>query len=211
MRKLYCISILVVLICLGILIFLFISHDFASTVRRLINVETPPLLFIALMSFLPSLGFPISVFMVLLGLKFGIAGGLLIAALLIPIHMLISYLITHSFLRHLIYKALKLMNYNLPTVPADKIVPFTLIFMGIPGPPYALKNYILALSGVPFRYYLGLGWPINFLLGIPLVGLGGSAIRMNTTFFVIFFVLLLTGFFLVRWLRKKYASYRMVK
>ncbi len=96
------------------------------------------------------------------------------------------------------------MSYSLPKVPTDKVIPFTIFFMAIPGPPYVLKNYILAFSGVPLRYYLGLGWPVNFLLGIPFVGLGASAMEMNPLLFAVFLFLLLLIFLLVRWLRQKY-------
>ena len=197
---------LIALLCISILIFFFINHDIINKINEIINVKTPALLFLLLMAFLPSFGFPLSAFLILSGMKFGILGGLLAACLLMPIHMVLSFLITHSFLRNLIQKILHLMNYSLPSMPENKIVPFTVLFMGLPGPPYALKNYILALSGVPFRYYLGLGFPINMLLGIPFIGLGGSAMKMNISVFIVFFLLLVLGFIFIRWLKRKYYA-----
>jgi uncharacterized membrane protein YdjX (TVP38/TMEM64 family) len=82
------------------------------------------------------------------------------------------------------------------------------MFMAVPGLSYTIKNYLIALSGIEFRHYFPICWIINMLLGIPLIGLGGSASAMNTAAVVLFVALLVLMYLIVfivrRRLRERY-------
>jgi uncharacterized membrane protein YdjX (TVP38/TMEM64 family) len=47
--------------------------------------------------------------------------------------------------------------------------------MAVPGLSYTLKNYALALSGVPFRYYFPSGYLVQGAMGVPFV-IAGDAV-----------------------------------
>jgi len=181
------------------------KYGTSSWLDSLLNEKIDPFLFVALMAVLPSVGFPISVFLVIAGAKFGLAGGLFVSALTIPIHLSISYFIGNSMFREGLQKYLSKKDYQLPEVPQDKMVPWALVFVVIPSIPYAVKNYLLALADLPLLYYFAINWPVNFVLSIPFLGLGESAARMNLWLFFLFIVLLLLGYALALWLKKRYG------
>ncbi len=62
------------------------------------------------------------------------------------------------------------------------------------------------ISIVHLRYYLGLDWPVNFVLGVPFIGFGASAMEMKLNCFAFFFLLFALIFFLLKWLKKKYED-----
>ena len=136
-------------------------------------------LFVVLMFILPAIGFPFSIFLVLSGIKFGLAAGMVLMVLTIPVHMLISFWIANSFLRDRLISFLARHDYELPRAPVGRPAWFTILFIGLPGIPYAPKNYILALSGTPLSYFMGLGLPMHIVLGAPFLILGVSTVKAN--------------------------------
>ncbi len=186
-------------------IFLFVAYDPSVWLSFVVNENTKPVLFVILMSVLPVLGFPISIFLVLAGVKFGIALGVLVAAMTMPVHLILSFLVAHSLFRRNLERILKRGGYRLPRVEKDRALPFTLFFAAVPGPPYAVKNYFLAMSGIPFRYYMAVNGPVQLAIFVPFIGLGGSAAGMNFWLASAFALLLLGIYFLVRRLKRKYG------
>jgi len=53
--------------------------------------------------------------------------------------------------------------------------------MGVPGLSYALKNYLLPLSGIRFFPYLLCGWLIQGAMGVPFVIMGKALIQWDMT------------------------------
>ena len=155
------------------------------------------------MVLLPNFGFPIVAFLVLAGAKFGLAGGLLVATATMPIHLLVSFLLVHSFLRPPLRSLLRKMGYGLSQIPEKRVVPFTVLFVAVPGLPYAVKNYGLALTGIPFRYYFWISLPINVVLSIPVIGLGTSAVQMDPGRFVFFAAIFVVGYLVMWWVKRK--------
>ena len=160
-------------------------------------------LFLLLFAALPLLGFPFSVFLVLLGVRFGTAAGLLIMAAGMGIHLLAAFWVAHSFLRAPILRLLRWLNYRLPQVPKERVVWFSLIFMAIPGPPYCLKNYILPLAGVPLRWFFLSGFFIQGAMGIPFVVAGDAMAAESLLLVAIAIGVLLAGYVVVYRLRKR--------
>lgn len=176
-------------------------YEWAGWLDQVVNEKTPPVWFVSFMCLLPILGVPIFAFLILAGAKFGLAGGLLVTAVTMPVHLLVSFFMVHSVLRHRLVKLLAYLGYRLPKVPENRIVPFAVLFVAIPGLPYAVKNYALALAGIPFRHYFGISLPINVLLSVPVIGLGASAIQMDAGRLALFAAILVIGYLAVWWLR----------
>ena len=134
---------------LVVVIYIAWEYDTFGWLGYMVNEKTHPVLFVALMALLPCIGFPIIIFLVLAGVKFGLVGGLLIAAITLPVHLLVAFFLGHSVLRPRLQTLLRKQNYTLPEIPQDRFVPFLLLFVGIPSLPYAVKNYLLALADIP--------------------------------------------------------------
>jgi uncharacterized membrane protein YdjX (TVP38/TMEM64 family) len=185
-------------------VFLIWGYDPSGWLDYILNEKTHPFLFVVLMALLPGFGFPISVFLVTAGAKFGLAGGLFLSLLTIPIHLSISYLIGNSMFRGRLQKYLSEKSYQLPEIPKEKMVPWSLVFVAIPSMPYAVKNYLLALADLPPVYYFAINWPINLMLSVPFLGLGESAARMNLWLFFLFILILAAGYGFALWLKKRF-------
>lgn len=166
--------------------------------------ETPVGVFIALMAVLPIIGFPLSLFLVAAGLKFGLPGGMAVLAAAMPIHLAGAYLLAR-LLRNPILGFARKAGYDPPQIPASRAATFAFVFFAIPGIPYALKNLLLPLGGIPFRVYFFIGWIVQWVMGIPFMGVGDSAARMNPYVLGGSLALLLMGYLLIRWIRSRYG------
>ncbi len=163
---------LILLILLAGAAVVFYYPEISAWFKFAINKDTHPLLFILLFAILPVFGFPITVFLVLVGAKFGYYLGTLIMLLCIPVHLVASLFIAKAFVRPFINYFIK-GKYTIPSVPEHHAARFSFVFMAIPGLSYTMKNYILFLSGVPLRYYFFFGLLVNAALGVPMIVAGG--------------------------------------
>jgi uncharacterized membrane protein YdjX (TVP38/TMEM64 family) len=178
-------------------------YDTFGWLQYLVNEKPPPALFVALMALLPCIGFPIVIFLVLAGVKFGLVGGVLVATITLPLHLLVSFFLGHSVLRPRLERLLKKQKYPLPEIPQTRVVPFLILFVGIPSLPYAVKNYLLGLADIPFRYYFGISLPLNLLLSVPVIGLGEAAAEINPWLLLLSAAILLSGYLVFVVLMKK--------
>ncbi len=177
----------------------------AEWVEFFVDRQVRPWLFIVLMLLLPLAGFPLTVFLLAAGIKFGVLEGLAITAGVIGVHLVITYLLTHSLLRPYIWKLLARTRYDLPEISARHRLVFSLVFMAVPVLPYAVKNFSLALLNIPLHIYLPVAWGVNLLLAIPFIGIGYSVIA-NPALVWVFIVLLGGSYFLVAKLWQKYGG-----
>ena len=138
--------------------------------------------FIVLFAILPLLGFPISIFLILAGLRFGLVWGMTVSAACIYFHHLAAYRICHGRLRERIAGFVKKRGHKLPSVRGSNGVWFTLMFSAVHGPPYTFKIYLLALTNVPFRIYAGVGGTTYILFGLIPVGAAAVATKMDVTY-----------------------------
>jgi len=165
-----------------------------------------PYVFLLLMLILPIIGVPFSIFLLLVGLKFGIPGGLFFTGLLMGLHMICTYYIVHSFLRRWIITLLKRLKFPAYGSKSTLNTWHLVIFMLIPGLPYAAKNNLLALSGIAFKRYLIINWATQFPMSIPLVLAGAAVIEMNPLTISIVALLLVLVVFLQQYARKKFGD-----
>jgi uncharacterized membrane protein YdjX (TVP38/TMEM64 family) len=113
-----------------------------------------------LVATLPICGFSIVICHMIVGSKFGSEWGLLVVALATMVHLVGSHWITKSFLRKRIEAFIARKNYKLPHVPEGENISISLMTAIIPGLPYFVRNYLLALSGIPLKTYFLVCLPV---------------------------------------------------
>jgi uncharacterized membrane protein YdjX (TVP38/TMEM64 family) len=119
-----------------------------------------PIAVLPLMAVLPIAGFPISIVYLVAGARFGpIWGGVVVAAVTVA-HLLGTYLIARSFLREPLRRFIERRHAHLPQIPEDEQAAVCVIAALVPGLPYVIRNYLLALAGVKFKYYFWVCLPI---------------------------------------------------
>jgi len=137
--------------------------------------------FLAAFLVLPLLGFPISIFLVLAGIRFGLGGGMAVAAGCMLFHHFAAFRIAHGGFRQRVRQRLERAGYAIPGIKTGHRVWFTALFAAIQGPPYIAKLYLLALTDIPFRIYCWVGAPVYILFCLIPVGVGSAMTRFDTT------------------------------
>lgn len=141
--------------------------------------QAHPALILLPYAVLPIAGFPIIPFLVLLGLRFGSAWGIVIMLAFIPIHLMVSFWFTRMVAGPWIRKLAQKAGKSIPELPENQQLGYGFLFMGIPGLSYALKNYLLPLSGIRFFPYMLCGWLIQGAMGVPFVIMGKALIQWD--------------------------------
>lgn len=186
--------------------FLLIRYDLYHQVTALINENTPATVFIPMLVLLPLVGAPLSLFLFLIGIKFGFVKGLLLLEAIMPVHILVAYFLAIAVRKPLVDYLVVRKNYQIPEVPEDKAFMFSFFFLTFPVFPYSVKIYMLPLAGVPFRYCFWLNWAIQGTLCIPFVLLGRSAADLNMTLFGVTILAFAALYFFLRWAKKQYVE-----
>ena len=150
-RNGWIVAVLVVLV-LATVIALAIEHGWWKEMVAAMERMNPALL-IALMALLPLGGFSIGVIYVVAGLKFGLLGGGLVIAGVTAVHVAGTFWIGRSFLRGPVMRFLARRRYELPEAPAGAETSLAAMVALVPGPPYFLRNYGLAVSGMALGKY----------------------------------------------------------
>ncbi|MFZ7128413.1 MAG: TVP38/TMEM64 family protein [Desulfobacterales bacterium] len=148
---------------------------FYASGLKLIRKDLASELFIVLMGVLPAAGFPISPFLIVAGIKFGFLQGVAAVGATTLIHLLCAYFVGRSFLRPLLAGFLNRRGRTIPTLPNSRRSLYIFGFAVLPGLPYSLKNYLLAMTDLPMRSYLVLTWAGQMLIALPFIGLGEAA------------------------------------
>lgn len=182
------------------------DHITYAQVVTTINSDLSPLLFIVMMVVLPMIGFPISVFLLIAGIKFEILQAVLLWLFVLPLHALAGYAAA-TYLRPLLKKLLSnTLGYKVPDIPEKHEAMFSFLFLAIPGIPYAAKNYLLPLAGVSIYYCILLNCLVQGVFGLPFILLGKSGAEVNLTLFAVAVVLIICLFLVLNWLKKKYVG-----
>lgn len=195
----------ILIIGLGFLGYVVISHDILAEMISLVDESTPTTWFIVLMIILPTFGFPLSPFLLVLGIKFGLAEGIALMVLTMPIHMIISYALTRvadDFIRAVLSRG----SYVIPQVPADKQIRFSFVVASIPVLPYAVKNFLLPLAGISFPVYICMNWSCQAVMAIPAVVLGSSVADLNPMMFIAAVAGMVTVYLIISGIEKKYGK-----
>jgi len=162
-----------------------------------------PVVFIALMITLPAAGFPVSVFLVMSGIKFGIFYAALLWLIVLPLHALIGYYLSGK-LRKTIKRFSEKRGYHIPKAPEKNTAMYSFLFYAVPGLPYAGKNYLLPLAGLPFSHCVLMNSIVQAPQGIPFIILGRSVIELDPTLFYLALIMFIMLFVMLLWLKRRY-------
>ncbi|MEO7297078.1 MAG: hypothetical protein ABI042_00730 [Verrucomicrobiota bacterium] len=143
---------------------LYLNHQYGLLKNIHTHLESYHWLIVFLLvSILPVFGFSVFICYVVIGSKFGGGWGLLVVALATTVHLVGSHWIATSFLRRRIEAYIARKKYNLPHVPDGENVSVSLMTAIIPGLPYFVRNYLLALAGIPLKTYFWICWPVYLI------------------------------------------------
>jgi len=182
-----------------------------AQLTELISENTPAKVFIPLMVALPLAGVPLTVFLLVLGIKFGVVPGLLLLEIILPVHILIAYFLAIGVRAPIEKYLIRRKNFQIPEVPAHKALIFSFLVVTFPVFPYVVKLYLLPLAGVRFRYCFWVNWVVQGTMCIPFVLLGRSAAEMNLTMLTATLMAIIMMFFFLRWAGKKYTALQKEK
>lgn len=192
------------------LIILGARRQWVAALGSIIDENTPAIPFLVSMAVLPALGFPVSVFLMISGVKFGVWGALAVSAAFYPVHLAFSFFIVKSLLKKRVVVYLTNRGYKTPRIPGNRMIFYGGMFAAIPGIPYAPKNYLLAMTNMPFRLYIAICWPIHILTGIPFIFLGKSAETMDVYWASASLLLLIAGYCVTMRLKQRYYDARSI-
>jgi uncharacterized membrane protein YdjX (TVP38/TMEM64 family) len=204
-RKFPWISIAGVLLLIALVVWLNRENLSKEALLEKVNAM-PAAIFLAAFLILPMFGFPLSLFLIAAGLRFGFAGGLLSAAVCIVAHHLAVYWMAHHGPRRRIQAWLKRKGHPVPSTEGNARIRWTAAFAAISGPPYAIKLYVLALTDLPLKIYAGVSVPVYLLMGSGIIAGGAAANRFNLLWIPPVIALLAAAFFVGRTLRKRAAT-----
>lgn len=156
---------------------------------------------------LPAVGFPVTPFLVLLGLRFGTVWGVVIMLAVTPLHLVVSFWFTRKVAGRWIQKLAEKTGVSIPRMPENRHLGYGILFMVIPGLSYALKNYLLPLSGIRFFPYMVCAWLIQGIMGIPFVIMGRAVVQWDVKLLAVAGGIIL-AIFLFR--RKIFGIYRRI-
>ena len=115
---------------------------------------------LVLTAVLPLFGFSISLVYLVIGAVFGGPLGVVIVGGISAVHLLGSHWIGHGYLRGPLQRWLEKRKHRWPELPKGEDVPVALMIALVPGPPYFIRNYLLAVSDIPLRIYFWVCWPV---------------------------------------------------
>lgn len=194
-------------IAIGVLVALALEYGWWSELVGVLE-RVNPALAVVLMAVLPLAGFSIGIVYVVAGLKFGLVWGGLVIAGVTAVHLLGTHWIVRGFLRGPIERFLERRGYRLPEFPAGAERSLAAMVALVPGPPYFLRNYALALSGIPLGKYF---WPCLLIytarsyVTLALGDLSGDPSRAGFVWLAgIFAVKIVICGLLIRRIRRKY-------
>lgn len=183
------------------------AHDLLSQLLALLTekLDHPVILTLSFL-ILPIVGFPITPLLILLGIQFDSFTGVLIMLMIIPVHLTASFWITKRFLHTRADAFFRRTGYEIFQVPENQYIQFTLLFMAVPGLPYAVKNLMMPLFGLPFRYCVGIGWLVIGMVAIPFVVLGNAASKLSIYIFPGIILFLAVSWLFSKKIKKRYED-----
>ena len=162
--------------------------------------------FIVAFFVLPLVGFPVSLFLLLTGIRFGLGPGMALSAAAVIFHHLAAFFLAHGWFRHPARHRLERAGYAIPPISAGHRAWFMLVFAAVRGPPYIAKLYLIALTDVPFRIYFWIGVPVAILFCLVPVGAGTALMSFDPTLVSALLALATTLLLAGYWLSRRWRS-----
>jgi uncharacterized membrane protein YdjX (TVP38/TMEM64 family) len=121
-----------------------------------------PVTFFALMTIIPAIGAPLTVFTFTAGSVFspvlGLPLVLFFAFLSIGINLVFTYALARWFFRPWIERLCAWFGYRIPVVSVSDQRGLVALVRVTPGPPYALQNYLFGIGQIRFPIYFTISW-----------------------------------------------------
>lgn len=162
--------------------------------------------FVAAFLLTPVIGVPISILLLLAGVRLGFAWGMALAAAGMFFHAAFAYFVTHGWFRDRLRARLERAGYGIPPIDPKKQAWFTALFAAFHGPPYVIKLYLLALTDVSFRIYFWVGTPVYILFAFLPVGAGSAVTDLDAGLISLVVGLMVAFTFLGYFLKKRYSK-----
>jgi uncharacterized membrane protein YdjX (TVP38/TMEM64 family) len=161
----------------GLVVLLWSAWELDAVMAWLHHARPVP--FFAAMAVLTSLGAPPTPFLVVAGASFGVGVGLAGSLLATAVSLWVNYAVARGGLRPRVEALLRRFGQGLPSLGEAqgraRAVRFTLLVKLAPG-PVLLKNYLLAVAGVPFAPYFAVSMLVSGAYAVALVVLGDSVL-----------------------------------
>ncbi len=190
-------------VVIAVLVYLHSQGQLTQENLKQFGAALPTWLFLPAYFVLPLFGFPISAMLLASGLKFGFAISVAIAAVGMAFHTFAAWQIAHSYFRHRLEHWLRSTRFELPTIPEKHQVWFTSLFVTVPGLPYAVKLYSLAMTNLSFRRYFVIVWLCHVANSVLFIGLGAAAGEVNSKLMIGLGALALTMILVTKSLRNR--------
>ncbi|MCF7985651.1 MAG: VTT domain-containing protein [Thiohalocapsa sp.] len=180
------------------------NHDLILEWKR--QVDALP--FFVLMALLPVLGFPITPLFVIAGATFGAVLGVIGSLAAVALNLLLCHWISQSGLRPYLRRWLAHTRYRLPELDDDRrsALRFALLVRITPGVPLVVKNYLIGLSGIPFRAHFGVSMVLTGVYATGFVLIGESMLAHNLAEALLGLAILAAAGLGLAWWRKRTAN-----
>lgn len=171
---------LAVLVIVGITALFYLTElDWRDVPGLLQRVSRP--LALLIMVTLPLVGFPISAVYLGAGAIFGPWLGLLVVIGVTACHLFVMQGLAHTVLRGVIERLHQKWRHKLPELPRHETIPLTAMVVIVPGPPYFLRNGLLALARVPMGVLFGVALPLYVVRSCATIFLGDLGNNPSST------------------------------
>ncbi len=194
----------------GLVIYFLVRGDLTQDKLKDWLAALPTYFFLPAFFLLPLVGSPIGVLLLASGMKYGLGASLGIAVVGMAFHTFAIWHLAHGLFRRRVASWLKRTRFEMPHIPEHHQVWFTSVFVTVPGIPYTVKVYSLALTNLPFRRYFFIVWIVHVLNAIPLIGIGFALTNLNLIWLSIIGLLSLLAVFGAKWLLRRLGN-RMVE
>jgi len=147
--------------------------------------QIDPVFFLPALALLPTIGFPASILLFLIGGYYGPVYGMVLAVSGIAINNALTYWLARTFLRGPILRLLERRNIKVPEVPPRQEVRVIALVRIAPGTPLFLQSYALGLADVNFTKYMLVSLPIQTLHAAGFIIFGAAIFegKMGTIIF----------------------------
>lgn len=188
---------------LALTVYLYWPGQLRQESLKQFGAALPTWLFLPAYLVLPLLGFPISVLLLASGLKYGFAISIMIASVGMAFHTFAAWHIAHGNHRLRLEAWLSQTRFDLPTIPERHQIWFTALFVTMPGLPYALKLYSLALTNLPFQRYMFIVWFCHVVNSVIFIGLGAAAGKVDSKLMIGLAFLAVLMLAISTWLKRR--------
>jgi len=138
-----------------------------------------PLVFFGMLAVLPLLLVPVTPFFVAAGAVFPTWIALVGSSVAMAVNCLLNHALARAgwlnWMRRWIDRSEDALLRDNP----KRLLQVAFLIKLAPGLPTAVKNTILALSGIPFRWYFALSWGMSMVYALVLIVLGDSIVEAD--------------------------------